>query len=118
MIPARSLCTMCEHLLGRQFLETLEFTCLDFHAPLGVCDFDSHMTRSVHVRLKNCVNHSSVVDPRRGLGKGWKDENAAPFFVGIQTIRHTEPVVFGLECVAWNKSVRLLWVLFFDIGFL
>lgn len=65
------------------------------------------------------IHELFVVDLRRGLGKGWKDENAAPFFVGIQTIRHSEPVVFGLECVAWIKYVYvgLLQGLLFDTLF-
>lgn len=35
----------------------------------------------------------------RGLGKGWEDPNAAPFFVGIETIQRVQPMVFVLECV-------------------
>lgn len=51
-----------------------------------------------------CVLQAMGVKTRRGQGKGWKDPNAAPFFVGVHTIKQTEPFVFGLECVSWQNG--------------
>ena len=44
---------------------------------------------------------------RRGLGKGWEDPNAAPFFVGIETIQRVQPMVFVLECALLLKYIVL-----------
>ena len=43
------------------------------------------------------ADHPCVLLKAR-LGKGWKDPNSAPFFVGIETIKRCEPLVWTVEC--------------------
>ena len=42
----------------------------------------------------------------RGLGKGWNDPHAAPFFVGIESIKRIQPLILAMECAPFLKHLE------------
>ena len=99
--------------IGKSCHKDWVYTPWDSLAPLGACRLEMHSVRIVLTHSAQISSHdmsewvqsrpvhawSSLRVPRRGLGKGWKDPNSMPFFIGISTVKCCQPLVFALECV-------------------